>query len=445
MTITYKHYPQPVIVGTELTGLLISIALSQAQIAHTLIGEPLADHLPRTGQILTPVSTPIFAENFPELAHFAYPKKQRTVHMGDYYMQLDFSHPMIAPLWSALSALHGPQFTYPWNLDRVAADKALFAKAVTAPFCQHIQREVAAVEHDQATDRIRLVTLVDGTQIPTSHLFDATGHERFLGRQLDLPCRSLGAPQQIVHAIYELPDRQHDQRSPAFEMPTADWYQHRASVVSLYQERDGINGLALCIPLGDHVSIHINNAVGGNPFSAEQLLAMARKVLNRYGIQYQDYFPRLTQQGSATQEQYVYNRAFGTNWLLTGSAYSNTLVTIAANTDTYFAAFYMGVNFLRAAQTVGAIYQKYVDYFLIMQEVWQWGITHAPEDATKEQIRHYLDRYVWANQTQYSQFLQLKYYDNPLRPGLKLLSRVGDNELFSRLSMGYASVNQYQA
>ena len=50
-----KHYPLPVIVGTDLTGLLISVRLSRAQIPHLLFGDPPGDNLPRSGQILRPL------------------------------------------------------------------------------------------------------------------------------------------------------------------------------------------------------------------------------------------------------------------------------------------------------------------------------------------------------------------------------------------------------
>lgn len=437
----HKHYPQPVIVGTQVTGLLVSIALSRAQIAHVLIGAEPGDHLPRTGQILTPVGTPTFAEHFPELAHLAYRKKERVVHVGDYFMQLDFSNPTIAPFLAMVRTFGGPQFTYPWNLDRVAADKALFEKAIHTPFCRHVESIATAVEVDQAQDRLRSVSLADGTQILTSHLFDAMGHERFLARKLNLPCKSLGEPQSIVHAIYA-PEAQAAHNETALSaVPTADWYQHRASVVRLYAGKDGMDGSAVCIPLGDHVSIHANYAAGSSELSQEELLNTVQRALKRYDIDYQAFFPVCTQVGTEIQEQYVHDRAYGSNWLLTGSAYCNTLVTIAANTDTYFAAFYTGPHFLRAPQTVGAIYQKYLDHFLIMQEVWHWGNTHNPECATKARIRHYLNRYVWANQAQYAQYLQLKYYDNPLRPAFGTISRIGDWEPFSQLSPAYASVN----
>ena len=35
-----RIYPRPVILGTDLTGLLVSIALAKAQIEHLLIGAP---------------------------------------------------------------------------------------------------------------------------------------------------------------------------------------------------------------------------------------------------------------------------------------------------------------------------------------------------------------------------------------------------------------------
>lgn len=449
----YRHYPQPIIIGTELTGLLVSIALSRARIAHVLIGEAPDDRLPRLGQILTPVGTPTFVENFPELAHLGYPKKQRVVHIGDYYMQLDFSHHSIAPILSTLTALGGLQFTKPWNLDRVATDKALFEKAVNAPYCRHVPSQASSVVYDQTEDRIRSVTVTDGTEIRASHVFDASGTDRFVGRQLGLAYRSLGGSLSLVHASYTRASARSDADLPAGTpstagMPQADWYQHRASVIRLYQPQDGMDGMATCVPLGDHVSIHVStpmqtdSAEEVHPFSVVEMLAAARKGFERVGACYEAYFPVCAQSGQDIQEQYVGARAFGTNWLLTGSAYSNTLVTIAASTDTSFAAFYAGVPFLRDASTVGAMYQKYWDYALTMQESWHWTFTHTPETASRSLIQHYLNRYVWANQVQYFVFLQLKYYKNPLRPGFKLINQMTDIKWLSRLSPAYISIEK---
>lgn len=444
----FKHYPQPVIIGTTLTGLLISIALSRARVSHVLIGKAPDDSLPRTGQILTPVATPTFTENFPELAHLGYPKKQRVVHMGDHYMQLDFSHFSIAPIFEMVNAIGGIQFTKPWNLDRVAADKALFEKAVNAPYCQHVDSHAVAVDYEQATDTIRSVTLADSQKVPTSHVYDASGTERFLGRQLGLFYRSLGRPQSIVHAIYRPTAESSEETLLPHEVPPADWYQHRASILRLYKEQVGINGMAACIPLGDHVSVHAcstlqdeNTEQDPTVTANEQLIAI-HKALAQVGADVQSHFPICTEQGTAIREQYVCDRAFGTNWLLTGRAYCDTLVTIAANTDHDFAAFYTGVPFLRHAATVGRMYKEYLDYSLIMQESWQWGSAHTQEEATKAQVQYYLNRYIWANQLQYFVFLQLKYFNSPLRSGWNLLHRLGDIKKLSHLSVGYATIER---
>ena len=89
--------------------------------------------------------------------------------------------------------------------DRVAADEASSSEPRARPFVH-----IAAAGHrgrlDPATDRIRSLGLEDGERVRTSHVFDATGYARFIGRQINLPCRPLGAPQATIHAIYQTED-----------------------------------------------------------------------------------------------------------------------------------------------------------------------------------------------------------------------------------------------
>ncbi|MCB0160353.1 MAG: hypothetical protein KDD83_19600, partial [Caldilineaceae bacterium] len=69
-----KHYPQPTIIGSGLTGLLISLALSKAQISHRVIGGPPPTGSPRLGESLNLEATIFFLKEFPELAEYYYEK-----------------------------------------------------------------------------------------------------------------------------------------------------------------------------------------------------------------------------------------------------------------------------------------------------------------------------------------------------------------------------------
>lgn len=435
-----KHYPLPVIVGTDLTGLLISIALSRAKISHVLIGDPPGDKLPRSGQILTPVGSTIFSKYFPELAHLGHAKRTRVVHIKGFRLQLDFANFTMTYTSPIFRHVFGVPLRYPLNLDRVAADQAFYDRAINNPYCTHLRTSVARINYDPASDLIESLILEDGARLHTSHLFDATGHERFVGERIGLGHRTIGAPQVTAQAVYAAEGGQTVQH-----LNNVVWYQETASVVRLYRSQHGIDGLAACIPLGDKVAIHVNAPADSSEQSADDLLELAQVALNEYGIHYQDYFPNRVQQGSDAREQYVHTRAYGANWLLTGNAYLNTWMSTAASIDTSFAALHTADQFIKAPQKVGDLYQIYMDYYLIMQKVWHLIATHEPATETIAQLRHALARYTWANQAQFLHHLQMQHLGSALQPGFDLARRAMGQEIFSHVHAPYSSVQDRSA
>ena len=172
------------------------------------------------------------------------------------------------------------------------------------------------------------------------------------------------------------------------------------------------------------------------------MLGIAQMALNECGIHYQDYFPVLIQQGSDEREQYVHARAYGGNWLLTGSAYANTLVTIGTCVDTSFAAHHAATNFLKASRDIGKLYQGYMDYYLIMQEVWHWVTTHKPAESTESRVRQYAARYTWANHAQYFQSLKLQHYHHPLTPAFEIGRKTVGHTFFSEKVAPYCRIEK---
>lgn len=438
----YTNYPQPLIIGTDLTGLLISNELSNAQIPHTLIGESPGNQLPRPGQIATPVGTIVFSKNYSELAHLSYAKRARIVYVDDYVLQLDFTHPLLIPLKPLLGPITGVPFRYPLNLDRIAIDNVLYEKAVNSPFCIHLQAQVVAVDYEVESDRIRGVRLEDGTFLPTSHVFDATGYERFIAQQLHLSSRCLGEPRKIVHAIFAA-----EGEGAVTVPPDADWYHHSAGVVRLYkreeQPEESIDGFAICVPLGNTVAIHTSTPASADHLSDETLLELAQSALGNYGINYPAHFPMCTQYAGAIREQYIYERAYGANWLLTGHAYASTLVTVGAHIDTSFAARHTAINFMKDPVKLGTMYQNYVDYFLAMQDIWDWGIAHDHGTVNRSQLDELLNRYVWVNSAQFFQSLRLQHFNTPLQPAVTVVNNVLNNQFLHDFPNLFGSVYRY--
>ncbi|MCB0162470.1 MAG: hypothetical protein KDD83_30240, partial [Caldilineaceae bacterium] len=67
-------HPIPAVIGSGLSGLLISHALSKAGIDHVLIGGPPSTGSPRLGESLGIPATVHLATEFPDLAQFYGPK-----------------------------------------------------------------------------------------------------------------------------------------------------------------------------------------------------------------------------------------------------------------------------------------------------------------------------------------------------------------------------------
>ena len=433
----HTHYPRPLVIGADLTGLLISIALSRAQIAHVLIGDAPGDRLPRPGQILTPTSTTIFAKHFPTLAGLAHPKRSRLVCFGDYRAAMDFENPWMFTVRPFLEMAAGAPFRYPWNLDRVAADAALFAMASSDPFCTHLPAQSVTVEFDVATDRVNAVQLADGSRLRTSHVFDASGHARTLARQLRLAPRPLGAPQLVVQGLYAV-----ENEACLRALADVPWYRDTATVIRVFRASHGFDGMAVCVPLGDRVMIQAQRPSEETGPSPAAMLAGVVPAMQEYGVDFSRCFVKQVGMGADVQEQYVHGRGHGANWVLTGSAYINTLVTSASSTDTSMAAYDVAVPFVANPPDAGRRYQGYLDYFLTMHEVWQWGIHQGEHSLSIDEVEKQIAKYTWANQAQFYQLAELKHYADPKRFGMQLTRQILSNRALMLAPAPFKSVSK---
>lgn len=423
-------YPQPVIIGTDLAGLLISIALSNARIEHTLIGGAPTEQSLHHGETTNMVAPVIFLQNFSELMHCVYEKKFGIVHAGKHTIKLDFSDLSLLPMKLGLKIFEGIDFTYPLQIDRVALDQALFEKAAYAPYCTHLDSTVSEIDYKRDVDTIRQVQLADGTELTPSHVFDASGQECVVGKQIGLATRQVDEPYFLIQVYYQT-DK--PLLSPNGQTSWCD----ELNILRLYQKDWGIDGLVTLIPLGDRLSVRLslplrqlqgerteNGALLEPKPTVEELLTIAERAVYQLGIPYRELFPQQMQLHSAVNEQYVHERAYGANWLLTGMAYCNTLVTTAISADTAFEALHVGPGFLKRPAEMGAYYKQYMDYYLKMQEMWQQLATHDPAIVTIPWARRMAETYIGANGLQHHQSLLLQQFDNPLRFGTELAKKV---------------------
>lgn len=432
-----RAYPQPTIIGSDLTGLLISIALSNAEIDHVLIRSAPTDDSLHHGETTSMVAPIIFLQFFPELMHCVYEKKFGIVHASKYSIKLDFSHPSLLPMKVGLKFFEQIDFTFPLQIDRVGLDQALFEKATRAPYCTHLDTTIEHIAYDAAADRVQQVTLADGTTLPTSHLFDASAQECVVGRQLGLPTRQIDEPYFMVQAYFHAD-------APLPKLRQMGWCDE-LNIMRLYQHEWGVDGIATLIPLGNRLSLRVCAPQGqleAESAAEEKLLEIAERAFFQLGIPYRELFPQQKQVHSEVNEQYVHERAYGANWLLTGMAYCNTLVTTAISADTAFEALHVGPGFLKRSGEMGRYYQRYMDYYLKMHGTWRELVCHDPAVVTEDWAQKMTDRYLWANGMQQYQSLLLQQFDNPLRIATELSIRISDAMPLPPFAAPYRSVHR---
>ena len=440
-----RIYPRPVILGTDLTGLLVSISLAQAQVEHLLIGAPPDATTLHHGETSSMVAPWVLRRAFPELGHCLIEKKFGIVHAGRYEARLDFSHPSLWLVRPLAKLVNGNDSAYPLQIDRVALDQALYEKAVLSPYCNDVQASVQALDYDRATDRVRRITLDDGSAIAVSHLFDASAQESIVAAQIGLVRTTIDDSCFLVQAYFAA-----DAARPAARQS----WQDALTVVRLYRDTDGIDALATLIPLGDRLSLRVSTALSplqpaGDEHQpempADALLALAKTALDRKGLAYEEAYPVRVSLAAGTGAHYVVERAYGANWLLTGTAYANTLVTTAINADTASEALYVGPGFVENPGQVGALYQHFMDYYRSMHACWRMLATHDRLKTTRSDMEAMLAQYIHANAAQFTQALRLQHRQNPLGFGLQATVASMDSRYHLPHIAPFSSIREHDA
>lgn len=421
----YKHYPLPTIIGSGLTGLLISLELSKARISHILLGGPPPTGGPRLGESLNLEATIYFLAQYPELADCYYEKGFAATHGGETIGHFDFSF-LKTPqsvLGLGLWGKRAPDGLI--HFDRVKLDAALYEKATGSPFCMSLDARVTEARCAPGSDHIQQLVLADGSTLPVSHVFDATGHIRLLARQLQIPRRTLGDPQRVAYVHYY-------RRDPVSSQPDMAW-QHGTNIVRLYEERDGFNGLAWCIPLGNTISVGITTPQTNTEPTDEMLLQRAREVFARYQIDYGAVVHDQSSIGRARMEFYTHSRAFGTNWLLAAAAHTQVWWPTSAGIDTSVAAATVAVPFLRGPQRVGVRYQHYMAPLVQSNALWDWGASHRYGALTPDAASRFANRLYWSIMNRSLKAFLLEESD-PLSQAMRSLTvKAHDLEFWSRL------------
>ncbi|HLZ55517.1 MAG TPA: hypothetical protein VKR06_01105 [Ktedonosporobacter sp.] len=379
---------QPVIIGSGLSGMMISEMLSRDRIHHVLIGDA-PNTLPRLGESLNLDGTLGLWELFPEFSQYYIPKKYAVSYLGDYVFVCTFARGrLILPrLFFTLLGYKTP-LNGLVQFDRLGFDAALYNQVISSPYCQQMSEKVVDIAYDPPSDTLKKITFSNGDFLTPSYVFDATNHGRLVGQAAGIHCTMIGDPQRVVYTHY------HAQEDAA--APLEAW-EYSTNIILLSPERDTIHGLAWCIPLGNYVSIGVNIKASDSNLSDEALLEIAEQAYARRGLHYRQRYRLPTTTMSLKYHFFIHERAYGGNWLLVGPAYCQIWWMSGAGVGTSFAAAQIAASVLQNPQKFGRLYQDYLRGLLNLHRIFDWFISTDYSLVTVKDVAGQGDHLVTSN------------------------------------------------
>ena len=382
-----EHARLPTVIGSGLTGLSISNCLSRAGIDHLLIGRP-PEASPRLGESMNLEGTLLLWEMFPQLSRFFFPKRQVLGYCGDYEVVCDFDVSQRAVSQIVFRALGYKPVDQFLQVDRIGFDAALWDIVVSDHHCTVLDASVAQLDFDPTADAFSHVRLSDGAVLRPSYVFDATNHGRLLGRTAKIAHRALSDPQRVSYTHFHLaPDASADVEP--WELTTA--------VVRLFRQSDDIDAIAWCIPLGDYVSVGVSMNETESALSDAELLDLVATAFARYGVDYRRRYSERAEVKGLRHRYFVYERAFGANWLLAGPSFCQVWWMASAGVGTALAAAQLAPKLVDDPARWGAEYDRYMHRLISIQETFDYFALAPREAYEPKALHHFSDRFVKNN------------------------------------------------
>ncbi len=377
------------------------------------------------GESLNIEASIYFLEEFPEFADCYYEKSFAAAYWADYIAKVPFSFLQL-PNRKYLMNLWGKRMPETLiHVDRVRLDTALYEKATASPYCTQLDARVAQMLCVPGSDKIDQLVLQDGSALPVSHLFDATGYVRLAARRLNIQRRMLGLTQHVVYAHY------FRKLSASHQGSDAKW-RHGTSNLRLYRERHGIDAMAWCIPLGNTLSVGVSTPDKAPRPSDEALITCVHEAYADYGITYLDEYQNRSRLATAKMEFYTHARAYGANWLLAGAAHTQIWWPTSSGLDTSVAAAHAAVPFLKQPEAVGRRYSRYLAPLAHSQMLWNWGTSHRLGALNQERGRQFAERLAWSISYRIFLSLTLEKQDFLSRESASVAARIWNNEFWAQ-------------
>ncbi|CAM2067525.1 Carrier domain-containing protein [Sulfidibacter corallicola] len=309
----------PVIIGTGITGLLISRALSKAQIHHVMLGDPMIGDTPKLGESMNESASIDFLQEFSEFQEYFFDKKEINFYSGNMVALLNLRGKKGHAFYDTYERLgFNPQTEYASmiHIDRLGFDRALFAQVSQSPYCTMIPKlKVTNLDYDEPTETIRKIYLENGRELWPSYVFDATNHVRLLGRMLGIEAEIFNDPRDVFFTHY-------GQTEEAPHCDDAEPWQHATNILRLEKELDGIEGIAWCIPEGRYISVGISiDSKQVGDLQKEAIIDLMNRAYQRRGLDYLKTFGKRREIMYVPRTRHFLHKQFvGKNWLMAGGS-----------------------------------------------------------------------------------------------------------------------------
>jgi flavin-dependent dehydrogenase len=379
----------PVIIGSSMTGMVISRMLSRKKIKHLAIGSRPHPSRPRLGESINGEGSLDLEELFPEFSQYYFPKKNIVFYTGNLVSRcdLDTSKNSIFATFFKLSGFNA--FKHLLHVDRLGFDLELFKSITQDEYCLFLEKKVINIIYDRDHDEIQAIFLDDGSKIHTSFVFDATNHARLLPKKLEIPCHFFGEPQRVIFTHYNCSNPQ--VHSLSHQEKVTSW-SHSTNLLKLCQEIDGINGMAWCIPLGGYISVGMSTSAElYNKISNQEAIALLDRAYKRRGIDYRQDYAQETEIVSIRNQYFKHEYAGGSNWLLAGGTYSQVWFPTGSGVATSLYTARFAERFLTSPQKMRQQYENFMGQFWLSHGIHDQIITDDLRTLTYQKMYHYTD------------------------------------------------------
>lgn len=380
----------PVIIGSSLTGLLISRSLSLAGIDHILIGGDEPEEKPRLGESLHELASAEFWRWLgPEFYECFCPKNHLCVLNG-YFVSLVHTRDPNQPFEPII--YEGPKVTLSkmvmglMNVDRSKMDKILYHQIKNDPHCRFIYDMAARVIYNKEADTISAIQLSNGETIANPrYVFDGTGPAGVVAKAAGVEKALMGERERLVWT------HRYQTETVTTETRPKAWWQYGTTNLKLIEAIDGVNGPAWLIALPDKISIGISVAADRYPpdrIDDDTLVQRIDEAFARRGIDLRSDYPEIKPVQGLHYQHFIRERAYGANWLLPGIAYMQVWFTTLMGVVASTLAARLAPQILETPETTGQLYQNTLKEHLNLHAVFQ-GVIKGPPFSNINDVREF--------------------------------------------------------